>query len=191
MSGTTGAAPHGLGYAKIVSHWGWFAALGVAMIALGVFALGDVVAVTLISVLFIGAMLLVGGIVQVIHAFFTRNGWSMVVLNLVGGILYIIGGVLIMMEPAAGSVFITILLLVALVVGGGFRIAIAVQHRDLPGWWLLAIGGVISVLLGVMLYATLPWSGLWVLGTLIGIELIVQGVTWLQVGLTLRRLRRA
>jgi uncharacterized membrane protein HdeD (DUF308 family) len=54
----------GLGYAHVRSKWGWFVALGVALILLGVFALGDVVGVTLISALFIGAMLLVGGVFQ-------------------------------------------------------------------------------------------------------------------------------
>ena len=43
------------------------------------------------------------------------------------------------------------------------------------------------LVVGVMLYATLPWSGLWVVGTLIAVELIVQGVSWLQFGLALRR----
>ena len=42
------------------------------------------------------------------------------------------------------------------------------------------------VVVGILLYSSMPWSGLWVLGTLIGIELIVSGVTWLQFGFALR-----
>ena len=62
----------------------------------------------------------------------------------------------------------------------------------MPGWGLMLAGGVISLLVGVMLYVTLPWSGLWVVGTLIAVELIVHGVSWIQFGLALRsdRLRR-
>ncbi len=76
------------------------------------------VAVTLASVLFIGAMLpRSGGIFQVIHAFMTRT-WSAFLLQLLGGALYIVGGLLIMDEPVQGSVLITLLLLVALIVGG-------------------------------------------------------------------------
>ena len=57
----------------------------------------------------------------------------------------------------------------------------------MPGWVLMLVSGLISVVVGIMLYATLPWSGLWVVGTLIAVELIVQGVCWLQFGLGLRR----
>jgi uncharacterized membrane protein HdeD (DUF308 family) len=182
--------PRGLGYGPIAANWGWFVALGVALLAAGVFALGDVVAVTLVSVIFIGATLLVGGVAQVVHAFMTK-GWSAFALNLLGGLVYIAGGILIMQEPVQGSIVITIMLLIAIGVGGIMRIVIAFRHRELAGWWLLGLGGAISVAIGIMLYASLPWSGLWVLGTLVGIELLVQGGTWLQLGLTLRRLRRA
>jgi uncharacterized membrane protein HdeD (DUF308 family) len=50
------------------------------------------------------------------------------------------------------------------------------------------ISGLVSVVIGILLYGSLPWSGLWVLGTLIGVELLVQGVTWLMFGMALRRL---
>jgi uncharacterized membrane protein HdeD (DUF308 family) len=179
----------GLGNAHIARNWGWFVALGVALLAAGVFALGDVVAVTLVSVIFIGAVLLVGGVAQIIHAFMTK-GWSAFALNLVGGIFYVAGGILIMQEPVRGSIVITILLLIAICVGGITRIVIAFRNRELASWWILALGGAASVAIGIVLYASLPWSGLWVLGTLVGIELLVQGCTWLQLGLTLRRLRR-
>jgi uncharacterized membrane protein HdeD (DUF308 family) len=191
MSGTANnfSAPRGLGYAHIASRWRWFVALGTALFVLGVLALGDVVAITLISVIFIGAALLVGGVARTLHAFITKS-WSAFALNLIGGLLYIVGGLLIMDEPVAGSVVITILLLVSIAVGGVLQIVIGMRHRDLTGWWVLALGGVVSVIVGVLLYASLPWSGLWVLGTLIGIELLVQGATWFRVGLTLRRLAR-
>ena len=189
MSGTgITSSPHGLGFTHVTSNWGWFVALGVGMLLAGFFALGDVVAVTLLSVAFIGALLLVGGVFQVVHAFMTRS-WSAFALNLLGGLLYCFGGLLIMNEPLQGSIVITMILLFALVIGGVLRIVIGLRHRELSGWWLLVLGGVVSVVVGVMLYASLPWSGLWILGTLIGIELIFQGVTWLQFGLMLRRHR--
>jgi uncharacterized membrane protein HdeD (DUF308 family) len=59
------------------------------------------------------------------------------------------------------------------------------------GWWLMALSGLISIVIGVLLYASLPWSGLWVLGTLIGVELLVQGMTWLMFGMALQRIRHS
>jgi uncharacterized membrane protein HdeD (DUF308 family) len=184
------SARHGLGYRHVAAKWGWFVFLGIVLIAAGIFALGDAVAVTLVSVIFIGAMLLVGGVIQIVHAFMTRT-WSSFLFQFLGGALYIVGGLLIMDEPEHGSVLITLLLLAALIVGGVLRIVIALRHREIPGWWMLLLGGIVSLVVGVLLFMELPWSGLWVLGTLIAIELIMMGVTWLQFGLTLRHLARA
>ena len=56
---------------------------------------------------------------------------------------------------------------------------------------MLLLGGAVSLIVAVLLFLQLPWSGLWVLGTLIAIELIFMGFNWLQFGLTLRRLKHA
>ena len=180
---------HGLGYRHIAQRWGWFIALGVVMIVAGMFALGETELVTLVSVLFIGAALLVSGIFQIIQAFATKS-WAAFALNLACGVLYVAGGFLIMDEPVSGSVVITLVLTAVLIVGGVVRIVIGFRHRDLANWWLVVLGGVVGVLAGIILYASLPWSSLWVLGTIIGIELIFQGVSWLFLGFTLRRLHR-
>jgi uncharacterized membrane protein HdeD (DUF308 family) len=166
--------------------WGWFVALGIAQLVLGIIAWFDVIAFTIAGVIFIGALLLVAGVFQVVHAFMDRE-WGGFALHLIVGILYVIGGLLLMDEPLEGSVVITILVAAALIIGGVLRIAIGVQHRHMPGWGLLLAGGVISLLVGVMLYLMLPWSGLWVVGTLIAVELIFHGVSWIQFGLTLRK----
>ena len=168
------------------TRWGWFVALGIAQVVLGIIAWFDVIAFTLAGVIFIGALLLVAGAFQIIHAFMDRE-WGAFILHLLVGVLYVIGGFLLMYEPVQGSVVITILVAFALVIGGVLRIVIAAQHRHMPGWGLLLASGVISLLVGLMLYLTLPWSGLWVVGTLIAVELIFHGVSWVQFGLALRR----
>jgi uncharacterized membrane protein HdeD (DUF308 family) len=166
--------------------WGWFVGLGIAQLVLGIIAWFDVIAFTIAGVIFIGALLLVAGVFQIVHAFMDRE-WGAFALHLLMGVLYVIGGLLLMAEPLEGSVVITILVAVALIVGGVLRIVMALQHRHMPGWVWMLVGGVISLVVGLMLYLTLPWSGLWVVGTLIAVELIVHGVSWLQFGLALRR----
>lgn len=170
----------------VTSKWGWFVALGLVSILAGLFALANPLILTLAGVLFIGASLLVGGIMQIIQAAMARD-WHHMPLAIISGLLSVIGGVLIMQEPVAGSLVITMFLLLVLVIGGVMRIVIALKHRELPMWWLLALGGVVSVVVGVLLYLALPWSGLWVLGTLIGVELLMQGAGWLGFGMDLRR----
>ena len=166
--------------------WGWFVALGIAQLVLGIVAWFDVVLFTIAGVIFIGAMLLIGGVLQVAHAFMDRD-WRAFILHLLMGVLYVIGGFLLMDEPLQGSVVITIILSVALIIGGVLRIVMALQHRHMPGWGFMLVGGLISLLVGMLLYLMLPWSGLWVVGTLIAVELVVHGVSWLQFGLALRR----
>jgi uncharacterized membrane protein HdeD (DUF308 family) len=166
--------------------WGWFVALGIVQLVLGIIAWFDVIAFTIAGVIFIGALVLVAGIFQIVHSFMDRK-WGGFALHLLVGILYVIGGFLLMNDPLPGAVIITIFVAAALVIGGILRIAMAVQHRHMPGWWLLLLGGIVSVVVGIMLYLMLPWSGLWVVGTLIAVELIFHGVSWIQFGLALRK----
>lgn len=177
-----------LGSHPMAGRWVWFLLLGIVMLLLGVLALGDVVLVTIVSTIFIGAMLVVAGVMQLIHAF-ANKGWGAFLLALLCGAVYILGGFLIMAEPVQGSILVTIVLAAALAVGGVLRVIIALRHRELSGWWVLLLGGLISVGIAVWLYLSLPWSGLFLLGTLVAIELIVQGVTWIAMGLTLRAIR--
>ncbi len=174
------------GPAGAAHRWGWFVALGVILIAIGIFAWIEVVATTLAGVILLGAAMVVGGVFQIIHSFAVR-GWSGFLLHILMGVLYIIGGLLIMAEPVRGAVIVTVFVAVCLAIAGIMRMVLAVQHRELTGWWLMLFSGLITLLIGLLLYATLPWSGLWVIGTLIAVELVVQGITWVQFGLMLRR----
>lgn len=173
---------------RLAGKWGWFVVLGILMIFAGFFALGETVLVTLVSVIFIGAALVAGGVVQLIHAFGNR-GWRSALFSALCGALYVVGGFLIMKEPVRGSLVITAFLIAALAVGGVLRIVVSLRHQEVHGWWLLLLGGVVSLALAALLFASLPWSGLWVLGMLIGIELLVQGFTWTSFGFALRALR--
>src|SRR3954471_7688865 len=86
--------------------WGWFVALGVVQLVLGIIAWFDVIAFTIAGVIFIGALLIVAGVFQIIHSFMDRE-WGGFALPLLVGILYVIGGFLLMDEPIQGSVVIT------------------------------------------------------------------------------------
>ncbi len=145
---------------------------------------------TIASTILIGAMMLVGGVFQIIHAFMSK-GWRGFIFGLLSGVLYVIGGLLIMNEPVKGALLLTIFVAAALIVGGIVRIVMAIQHRDTRAWGLMLLSGIVGVVVGVLLYLQFPWSGLWVLGTLVAVELIVQGFSWLYFGLALRTAHRA
>ncbi|MGH7212261.1 MAG: HdeD family acid-resistance protein [Acetobacteraceae bacterium] len=170
---------------SISRKWAWFIALGAVLIALGIIAWLDVVVVTAATVLVIGVALLVGGVFQIIHAFLTRE-WRGFIFGLLLGVLYVISGLLIMNEPLQGAIVLTLLLAAAVIVGGIVRIVLALTHRDVRAWGLMLISGLVSFAVGILIYTSLPWSGLWILGTLIAIELVVQGCGWLYFGFALR-----
>ena len=174
-------------FSEIAGKWAWFAGLGGVLLLFAAMVFMNISAATTATTWLIGFTLLLGGAVQLVQALFTDR-WSRSATAILGGALYVFGGAMIMREPAQESVLITILVMIALSISGVVRIAIA--HRDVGGWWVVLIGGVTSIAVGVMLLASLPWSGTWVLGALIGTEMAVQGVSWLAFSLGLRRLRQ-
>ena len=128
----------GTAVANISTKWGWFVGLGIALIALGVAAWLNVGVVTIAGTILIGASLLVGGAFQIIHALMTKE-WRGFVLSLFCGVLYLVGGLLIMNEPVQGALVLTLLAAAALIVSGVVRIVLAFQHRNLPAWGLVLL----------------------------------------------------
>ncbi|HEX4130110.1 MAG TPA: HdeD family acid-resistance protein [Pirellulales bacterium] len=166
--------------------WGWFVGLGVLLIILGTFAVGWSVVTTLVSVLFFGWLLVFGGVMQAVHAFWQR-AWSGFFFDLLLGILYAVAGGIIVAHPLAGAVELTLLLGLLFVLGGVFRIVMAFawpfHHR---GW--LVLNGVITLVLGVMILAQWPGSGFWVIGLFIGIDMIFNGWSLVMLGLAAKKL---
>jgi uncharacterized membrane protein HdeD (DUF308 family) len=162
--------------AAISAKWGWFVTLGVALIASGMTAWLNVGTVIAPGMILIGASPLVGGAFQIIHAFLTKE-WHSFAVSLSCGVLYLIGGLSIMNEPMQGALALTILAGATLVVSGIVRILFALEHRNMSAWGIVFLSGVVSIVVGCLLYLTLPWSGLWVLGILIAVELFVQGAS--------------
>ena len=175
---------------NISKRWGWFIALGIALITLGAIAALDVTGFTAASTMVIGATLLAGGALQIFHAFMTRE-WRGFAFGLLSGILSFVGGLLVINEPAQGAVVLTLVLVGTVMAGGVVRIVLAWRHRGMRAWGLMLLSGLVSVAVGALLYRSLPWSGLWVLGALIAVELLVQGGGWLYFGIALRLARDA
>ncbi len=118
---------------------------------------------------------------------FWAGRWGGFLVNLLVGLLYIVTAFFIIDAPLEGAVALTLLLALMFFVSGLFRMVAALVLRY-PMWgWSLA-SGIISVLLGVMIYRQWPASGLWVIGMFVGIELIFNGWTWIMLSLGLRAL---
>jgi uncharacterized membrane protein HdeD (DUF308 family) len=171
----------GQGFEEVREHWLWFLVLGIALIVLGCVAIGSAVAVTLLSVMVVGWVLIFGGLFQVAHALI-RHRWNGFIVNLLAGVLYAAAGFLMVSRPGAAAATLTLMIAMFLIVAGSFRLLLAftsnLQHR---GW--LVLNGVVGMLLGFSIWAQWPASGLFAIGLFIGIDLIFDG--WSEVMLAL------
>lgn len=165
----------------------WWGAIlvGAIFVFAGIFVLGDVVAATVISTMLIGALLLVAGVAEIFQAFSTQH-WRGFILRMLVGVLYAVCGIMLMTDPARASVILTLIFALSLIASGCVRIVQSFQYWALFGPILL-ISGIIGVVAGFVILAKWPFSGLWVLGLLVGIDLLAHGIWWLIFGSSMRR----
>ena len=154
--------------------------LGIVLILGGVFVLGDVALATLVSTLFIGYTAIVVGAFEILHAFWTK-GWGGFIWQILLGALYIAFGLLVVSQPASGALILTYVLGLVLLASGIVRIFVGFKHLSEVGWIML-LSGAFGVLAGLIILTGWPTTGLWVLGLLLGVDLISHGVAWLTYG---------
>ena len=175
------------GLKALRGKWGWIVALGVVFLVAGVIALGSVVAATETAVLVVGIMMLMGGVAEIIAAFGVKS-WGKFLFWLLLGVLYVAAGMIAIMNPLLAAAYLTLMLGVALAVGGILRIFLAFQMKSAGGPWAgVALSGVITFALGCMIIVQWPASSLFVLGVFLGIDLIFIGAGWITMGLALKK----
>jgi uncharacterized membrane protein HdeD (DUF308 family) len=141
---------------------------------------------TIASVFFFGWLLIIGGVMEVIHAFWHKR-WAGFFLDLLTGILYIVAGWMMVTNPAESALLLTLVIAMFLVFEGVFRIVAALAARY-PHWGWVMFNGVISLILGIMIWRQWPYSGLWVIGLFVGIEMLLNGWSLVMLSLTGRKL---
>jgi uncharacterized membrane protein HdeD (DUF308 family) len=167
-------------------HWRWILASGIAFIGLGSMAFTYSVFVTLASVFVLGGVLVFGGIFQAIHAFKVSQ-WNGFLLELLMAILYVIVGLVMVAHPEAGALSVTLLIAVFFLVGGLSRIAAGTMLHPPGRAWLL-LSGIVTLLLGMLIWAEWPASGLWVIGTFVAIDMVFSGTRLIMLALNARSL---
>jgi uncharacterized membrane protein HdeD (DUF308 family) len=165
--------------------WGWVLALGCLQIVPGLLAVSFAVTSTFASVVTFGVLLLIAAAIQVGAAICARE-WKGFFLLLLLGILYAVAGFVTLFHPIAAAEGLTLMLAAAFLVGGVFRIVVAVVERFASWVWVL-LNGVVTVLLVIAICRQWPVSGLWVLGMFVGIELVVNGLTLSVLAVTVRK----
>ncbi len=169
--------------AAVVENRGWFIALGILMIVLGIVAIGAPLATTVVAKIFLGWLFLIAGIAQIIHAFYAQ-GWKGFLADLLMGLLYAFVGGWLAFFPLAGIIGLTVLLAAMFVVEGIFKFAIGLQVRPAEGWGWMIFSGIIAFLAGVLVFMGLPGSAAWAIGLIVGINILMTGIAFLMMALS-------
>lgn len=170
--------------ASLRRHSWLFLALGLVSIVVGILAIGAPHVWTEKFVVVIGVLLLITGVTEVIHAMMVRRlpGFAM---HLLAAALYLFVGVFVLEAPDRAAVVLTLVLAASFFVGGVLRIIFSLAER-FPAWRWVLLNGLVDLVLGVLIWRGWPESSLWVIGLLVGIELIFHGWSWVILALTAR-----
>ncbi|MEO3999733.1 HdeD family acid-resistance protein [Mesorhizobium sp. CAU 1732] len=172
---------------KLRNSWVWMAVLAIISLVGGVLALLNPFAATLAATLMAGWVFSLLGAVQIIQSF-RMQGWGGFIWSMLFGVLTLVVGLSLIFDPLAGMVSLTLLVAVLFIATGAVKIMYSFSLRSVSGWGWILFSGIVSLALGVMILADFPFSASSILGILLGVELISNGVLFLFIALGLRRL---
>jgi uncharacterized membrane protein HdeD (DUF308 family) len=167
---------------EIKKNSGLTLAAGIVVLLMGIFAMGSPFIAGVSLAIAVGFILIFGGAGQLVFALKARAGLFSIIL----AVLTIIAGGYMVSNPGVALATMTMVLALYLVISGFFEVMMALQIKPVKGWGWVLFGGVISLLLGAMIWSQFPVSGAWTIGTLIGIKLFFSGWALLMFGLTAR-----
>ncbi|OAN76433.1 hypothetical protein A8B78_02810 [Jannaschia sp. EhC01] len=148
---------------------------GVVMIALGVAALAVPWVTSLVVSIFIGWLLAIAGIASMIGSMALR-GTGLFAWQVLAGLASFVAGLLLLIYPAQGLVALTALVALVLLLTGAAQGAFAFWMRPLPGWIWGLLSALVSIVLGVVILASLPEASAIVLGIFVGIDFLSTGL---------------
>jgi uncharacterized membrane protein HdeD (DUF308 family) len=159
---------------------------GVSLIILGMLAVGSpFIAAVAVNVV-IAWLVVLAGVVHLTVAFHTREAVSLIWRVLVG-LAYVCSGVFLIARPAVGVASLTLVLASLFLVEGILNIVLFFRMRSSRGSSWVLIDGIITLLLGLLIYAQWPSSSAWAIGTLVGVSMIISGVTRVMMSLAVRK----
>src|SRR5262249_23770876 len=144
---------------------------------------------TIFSVIMLGWLLIIGGIFSIVHAFRERQ-WGGFFIDLLTGLFYCVAGFMMVANPGEAAVTLTLVISMFLIVGGIFRIVEALVG-NLPHKAWVFLNGVVTLILGILIWRQWPVSGLWVIGLFVGIEMLLYGWSLVMLAMTAKNLAPA
>lgn len=179
--------PHSLGHAIVrLSHrWGWFVAFGILIALSGALAIALVVSATIASVFLVGVFMIIAGAIEIGIGFGSQS-WSRFFLWIAAGLLYLAAGAIAIAQPLFAAIIFTLLLGAGLLATGIVRLWVAFHLPAGQPRGLVMFSGAVTTLLGLVIALGWPGNSLFILGMLLGVDLIFYGAGWIGFGLLLR-----
>ncbi len=174
----------------IAEKWGWFLALGIVLILVGIAAICFPLVSTIAAKIFLGWLFLIGGVFLIIHAF-SAQGWGGFLWRLLIGVLYLSAGGYLAFFPLTGLLTLAILLAILFVAEGIMEIIMAFRVHPSDGRVWLLLSGIAALVVGVLIFLGLPSSAGWALGLLVGINLLFSGWSYVFLAMSGRKAKEA
>lgn len=164
--------------------------MGVIMVICGILAILSPLAAGASVMMFVGILLAIGGIAQCVLAF-QAGAFNKGLLIFVAGALTAIVGFYLINKPLSGLAVIAFFLAVYFIVTGIFELVGAFQVRPAEGWGMMLFNGIVTLLLGIMIWSQFPLSGAWAVGILFGVKLLLSGASLIVIGRSVRGAAKA
>jgi uncharacterized membrane protein HdeD (DUF308 family) len=154
----------------------WLTAIAIFTIVLGIIAIVFPFFATIASTLVFGWVFFVAGIAQIVYAVQSRRA-GQVIWKLILGLLYLLAGIIVLVNPLQGALALTLVLGITIFVQGIIQVSMAFQLRRVsPNWLWILVSGIAGIILGIFIWSEFPFNAVWLIGTWIGINLLFDGV---------------
>jgi uncharacterized membrane protein HdeD (DUF308 family) len=167
-------------------HWWWFFSLGILLLVCGVLAIVFPAAGSEIAIRVLSIVLMVAGIATIIGSFWAGK-WGGFLVQMLVGMIYVAASLVMQKDPLLTVAIITAYVAITFIVMGLFRILATLVIR-FPQWGWSLLNGCVTLLLGVVILRDFRDGDWWIIGLLIGIELLFSGLSWIMLSLEIRRI---
>lgn len=164
--------------------WGWFVGLGVVLTMLGLIISMNLFTATLAAIYLLGGLMCLGAVLQLGHALHIRRRGGAMFWG-VSGLFYLLASAAVLYDPVFAVRMVTLFIGIMLGASGAVRLAIAIGGRE-RGWGWLFLSGLISAAAAAFVVTGWPTISFWLLGLILAVDLVVQGIMMVLFGLSLR-----
>jgi uncharacterized membrane protein HdeD (DUF308 family) len=159
---------------------------GILLIVFGVLAVGSPLLAAIAVNLLIAWLIILAGLIHLILAFYAHRGGRLIWKMLVG-LAYIFFGSYLLTHPLLGVASLTLVLALLFLIEGVLDITLFLKMRSVRGSSWVLVDGIITLLLGLMIYLRWPSSSVWAIGILVGVSMIISGLTRVMLSLAVRK----